>query len=344
MANAGRILIMPKGAYDSSKTYEMLDMVFHNGTTWLAKKTVTGIEPSEASAEYWHMLLGYDFAAMENKLAQKHNENILINGDFGVWQRGTTFDGTLDEKYTADRWIRRDKTLTVVKTTKGVKIYPNQSAAYQGFHQSIDGFKKLAGKVVTVSCKVASCSGSWNFGIASADSGAHVFSNGLGNIVINKAGTYKATFTIPTDIDSHKYLNVGFISTTVTTSDYLELEWVKMEMGAEATIFSPRPHQMEVLMCEKFYMDKRILVCRTGSAGGGKYNFQGQFNAMRDVPNVVVHEFKVVNASGELTVLNSATNNAISKDSCLFTVELPNGVATNAASAMAMAKLDAEIR
>ena len=53
MATAGRILIMPKGNYDSSVTYEMLDLVGHNGKVWLAKKTVTGIEPSGSNVEYW---------------------------------------------------------------------------------------------------------------------------------------------------------------------------------------------------------------------------------------------------------------------------------------------------
>ncbi len=53
MASAGRILIMPKGNYDSSITYEMLDLVFHSGASWVAKKNVTGIEPSDANAEHW---------------------------------------------------------------------------------------------------------------------------------------------------------------------------------------------------------------------------------------------------------------------------------------------------
>ena len=53
MTSAGRILIMPKGNYDESVTYEMLDLVNHNGKSWLAKKTSIGIEPSEANSEYW---------------------------------------------------------------------------------------------------------------------------------------------------------------------------------------------------------------------------------------------------------------------------------------------------
>lgn len=60
MASAGRILIMPKGNYDASVTYEMLDLVKHNGISWLAKKTVVGIEPSIANSEYWQDVLDYE--------------------------------------------------------------------------------------------------------------------------------------------------------------------------------------------------------------------------------------------------------------------------------------------
>lgn len=57
MASAGRILIIPKGEWNEEKEYEMLDLVFHNGTSWLAKKYVKGIEPSADNAEYWFMMV-----------------------------------------------------------------------------------------------------------------------------------------------------------------------------------------------------------------------------------------------------------------------------------------------
>lgn len=58
MASAGRILIMPRGEYVKDTVYEMLDLVRHNNQAWIAKKTVTGIEPSADNSEYWHSLLG----------------------------------------------------------------------------------------------------------------------------------------------------------------------------------------------------------------------------------------------------------------------------------------------
>lgn len=56
MTSAGRILIMPKGKYNASVTYELLDLVYYNGSAWLAKKTVLGITPSENNSEHWQLL------------------------------------------------------------------------------------------------------------------------------------------------------------------------------------------------------------------------------------------------------------------------------------------------
>ena len=61
MASAGRILIMPKGAYDQNATYDRLDMVNYNGTTWVAKKTVSGVAPSNGSGDFWHNM--FDMSA-----------------------------------------------------------------------------------------------------------------------------------------------------------------------------------------------------------------------------------------------------------------------------------------
>jgi hypothetical protein len=56
-ASAGRILIKPRGEWDANITYEMLDLVNHNGYAFLAKRTVVGIEPSDEHSSYWHNML-----------------------------------------------------------------------------------------------------------------------------------------------------------------------------------------------------------------------------------------------------------------------------------------------
>ena len=56
MISAGRVLIKPCGEWKAEATYHMLDLVNHNGYAYLAKRTVTGVEPS-ADPECWHNLL-----------------------------------------------------------------------------------------------------------------------------------------------------------------------------------------------------------------------------------------------------------------------------------------------
>lgn len=67
-ASAGRILIKPRGEWDANITYEMLDLVNHNGYAFLAKRTVVGIEPSDEHSSYWHNMLDIK-TIVENNIA-----------------------------------------------------------------------------------------------------------------------------------------------------------------------------------------------------------------------------------------------------------------------------------
>lgn len=78
MATAGRILIIPKGDYDSTANYEMLDLVRHNGTSWLAKKESTGIEPTTANSEYWQNMFDAE-AFLDARIEAKIEEYMKNN-------------------------------------------------------------------------------------------------------------------------------------------------------------------------------------------------------------------------------------------------------------------------
>lgn len=57
MASAGRILIMPKGNWKADESYEMLDLVYRNGISWIARQSVaSGIEPSTSNSDYWQRM------------------------------------------------------------------------------------------------------------------------------------------------------------------------------------------------------------------------------------------------------------------------------------------------
>ena len=55
-ASAGRVLLIPKGDWNANTTYTGLDMVRHNGATWVCKNTCTNIEPTEANTDNWQMM------------------------------------------------------------------------------------------------------------------------------------------------------------------------------------------------------------------------------------------------------------------------------------------------
>lgn len=55
--SAGRVLIIPKGEYDSTATYNMLDVVYDQNGSFICKKTSTGNAPdAEQDTEYWQRL------------------------------------------------------------------------------------------------------------------------------------------------------------------------------------------------------------------------------------------------------------------------------------------------
>ena len=53
MVSAGRVLLLPKGNYSATTTYDMLDLVAYNGITWLCKRQCIGITPSDSESLYW---------------------------------------------------------------------------------------------------------------------------------------------------------------------------------------------------------------------------------------------------------------------------------------------------
>lgn len=52
----GRILIIPKGEWNDIDTYEKLDLVRHNGASWICKNSCTGMEPTDENSENWFLI------------------------------------------------------------------------------------------------------------------------------------------------------------------------------------------------------------------------------------------------------------------------------------------------
>ena len=62
-AVAGKVMMRPRGDYDPSAVYDILDLVKHNNKPWICKQNnVMDIEPSETNSEYWMLFIDISVA------------------------------------------------------------------------------------------------------------------------------------------------------------------------------------------------------------------------------------------------------------------------------------------
>jgi len=209
------------------------------------------------------------------------SRNKLINGNFDVWQRGTSFTSTVSgtSGYTADRWKAGGGTSTTVSRqsfTLGQTDVPgeptyyaqwaltNNSRNYE-FQQRIEDVRTLAGKQATISFYARRTTGTVTVGVRTVQ----YFGTGgsPSSSVIVSAGAPSLTsswqkFTYTVDIasisgktlgsDNNHSLWVGFqISDTNTGT--IEIAQFQLEEGSVATPFEHRSYGEELARCERYF-------------------------------------------------------------------------------------------
>jgi hypothetical protein len=209
--------------------------------------------------------------AVAPKVAGK---NKVINGDFGIWQRGTTFSGIGSNVYTADRWcVESTGTCTVTQQsftpgTAPVAGYEGQyflrqqvtsASSVQGLNHRIEDIRTFANQTVTVSFWAkAAASTSLTFLVSQFFSGGQqdnlstVLTIGTSWQRYTVTGTIGsiAGFTLP----NPNYLSLRFLVLTNTTYT-LDIWGVQMEQGSVATPFTTASNtvQGELALCQRYY-------------------------------------------------------------------------------------------
>jgi hypothetical protein len=207
-------------------------------------------------------------------------KNNIINGDFGIWQRGTTFTGIASATYACDRWQVGSTvaTLDVSRSTFTPGAAP--VAGYESnffatitadagdadgrFQQQIENVTTFAGQTVTVSFYAKSTITTdalrWirlqqNFGgggssIVNTDSAAITLSGSWAR--------YSVTISVPSisgktiGTNSSLILMFGLKASTAQT---LDLWGVQVEAGSVATAFQTATGtlQGELAACQRYY-------------------------------------------------------------------------------------------
>ena len=215
-----------------------------------------------------------DFAAGKNK---------IINGDFGIWQRGTTFTNPLPTAYTADRWqIEHDgtgATRTVSQQTftpgaapvagyEGQYFYRYAVTAigtgntYQDFRYNQEDVRTLAGQTATISFWAkADASRVLNLlyrtVYGTGGSSANQFS--AGSVTLTTSWVrYSITYAVP----SVSGLTIGagsyaawIFRPIAATAQTIDIWGVQVEAGSVATAFqtSTGTIQGELAACQRYF-------------------------------------------------------------------------------------------
>lgn len=179
--------------------------------------------------------------------------NLLINGDFRIWQRGTSFDSdviALGNKYVADRWQVKLQTGSYIlrQSNDAILIQPKQSGWHCNIQQVLDkqDIIPLQGQYVTFSVNI-NFANAKNIGLVIADD-EEIFGR-----VICKNGINILTCKLP----NNRFLKnlrceISFYTVEQTVAD-LFISRAKLEIGTLATPFVPKTYSQELADCKRYY-------------------------------------------------------------------------------------------
>jgi hypothetical protein len=225
---------------------------------------------------------GGQFAAGKNK---------IINGDFNVWQRGTSISATNTYAYISDRWQSVcDGAITGARTAftpgtapvagyegKFFLKYTKTSGTYWQVQQYIEDVQTLAGQTATISfwakvdaAKTVYIQLSQNFG----SGGSSTVTTSVGTQALTTSwARYSFTVSVPSisgktvGTSSNLALEIGIAATTGNV--VFDLWGVQVEAGSTATPFQTATGtiQGELAACQRYYARQ--------SASGNQYTPYG---------------------------------------------------------------------
>lgn len=216
---------------------------------------------------------------LKEDVAQISNPNLLINGDFQVWQRGKSTEArtTQGVAYVADRWCYGDNMgtteienpFTIKKCSKGVSIGIANATSNQRrfrFHQFVEKPYRFNGTTITFSIKtysnISRCIAIYMRKLAEDINQSTIDKT----VIVDGENISTLTFRIPEDYfneddilqvgialccgDTYPYL--GFDSNVIFFGELI-VEWAKLEIGDKATPFIPRSYGEELEDCQRYY-------------------------------------------------------------------------------------------
>jgi hypothetical protein len=197
-------------------------------------------------------------------------KNKIINGDFGVWQRGTTLTNPLVNAYLADRWYSYAPTTTITQETSVVPTnfrYSIKLAATASttpyINQIVETANALqfAGQTVTLSAYISASTATsmaysigYSTSVDNPNTGTWTYLTGI-NVTAGTSGSFlrqSATFSIPS---TAKTLIITINpAANIANGVNLYITGVQLESGSVATPFTTASGtvQGELALCQRY--------------------------------------------------------------------------------------------
>ena len=272
-------------------------------------------------------------------------KNKIINGDFGIWQRNTSFSSPATGSYLADRfYIGFDGSPTTSYSrqtfTPGTAPVSGYESSYfmrcamtavstttsWGFYQRIEDVRILAGQTVTISFWAkadSSRTGNTNFLQEFGSGGSSTVFGGAGQSIALTTSWQRFTYTLTLPSISGKTIGTNssltwYFIMPISTTSTIDIWGVQVEAGSVATPFTTATGTLsgELEACQRYYYRadaasngntffNAIMQGATSTTAAGIFNFPV---TMRANPTSIDHNLtQVRNAAGTAYVFTSNT-------------------------------------
>lgn len=221
-----------------------------------------------------------DSSGNENPIDRAGFKNFIINGNFDLWQRGTSF--TVSGDYTADRWKQNHNTGGAVYSRQAfplgqvdvpgepkyymqVQVISPASATSSVLRYRVEGVSTLAGQIATFSFW-AKCDSPKSFDVSidqifgtggspSPPVGAAYSSVAIGTVWSRYSVTASMNSLAGKSLGSNNddYIEIHLLETGSFSNFTLSFAQAQFEKGSTTTEFEKRPISMEVLLAQRYF-------------------------------------------------------------------------------------------
>jgi hypothetical protein len=205
--------------------------------------------------------------------------NRIINGNFDIWQRGTSFSNPSGDTYTADRFVivsggsTTGDSVTQQTFTPGQTDVPGEptyffrytagaTSSNKVIHHRVEDVRTFAGQTCTLSfwAKASAAHTSTielaqNFGSAGS---ANVTQSAVNYTMSTSWQKFTFTTTLPSiagkTIGAGSYVYIAFIRSLPASNISIDIAQMQFEAGSTATPFEYRPIGTELALCQRYFI------------------------------------------------------------------------------------------